>query len=426
MRVAVALCSVASASCGVARFVTPQRPEASPVPEAKDVAMRLFLIGDAGVPLEKDPVLASLAREVDADAARSVVVYLGDNIYPRGLPAEGTVWRKEAERRLDAQIEAVREEGARAFFIPGNHDWDKHSAAGWETVRRQGQYIDEKGGGSVSMEPKDGCPGPVVRDFDRTLRLVLLDTQWWLHAGPKPRDPDSSCPADSEKEVVTQLAAALKEADGRPVVVAGHHPLATGGSHGGYFSWQDHLFPLRARKSWLWIPLPVIGSLYPAARRGGASAQDISGTANRKMREALEGAFKDNPPLVYAAGHEHNLQVLKGGEAKYLIVSGAGAYGHVTQTVWTKETLFAAAASGYVRVDLEKTGRARLAVVTVAADGKTTEAMALDLTTGESTQEKPPPGTPETPQAPPRPEGHGTGAPPPERSGADEPPPDTR
>jgi hypothetical protein len=371
--------SSASASCGATRFSVPERPATQPIAEAQDVALRLFLIGDAGVPLEKDPVLASLAREVDADAARSVVVYLGDNVYPRGLPPEGSLARKEAERRLDAQIDAAREQGTTAFFVPGNHDWDKQSAGGWDAIRRQGEYIEAKGGGSVTMEPKDGCPGPVVRDFESTLRLVLLDTQWWLHAGPKPRDPESSCPADSEKEVLDQVTLALQQAEGRPVVVAAHHPLATGGSHGGYFSWQDHLFPLRARKSWLWIPLPGIGSLYPAARRGGASAQDIAGTANRRMREALSGAFEKSPPLVYAAGHEHNLQVFKGGSAKYLLVSGAGAYGHVTQTAWTSDTLFAAAASGYMRLDFEKGGRARLAVITVAADGKATEAAALDL-----------------------------------------------
>src|SRR5436309_11924013 len=31
--------------------------------------------------------------------------------------------------------------------------------------------------------------------------------------------------------------------------------------HGGHFGWQDHIFPLRNIKPWLWIPLPLIGSV---------------------------------------------------------------------------------------------------------------------------------------------------------------------
>jgi hypothetical protein len=348
------------------------------VPEAKDLDARVFLIGDAGVPIEKDPVLAALEEDVGADPAKAVVVYLGDNIYPRGLPPEKALGRKEAERRLDAQVDAAGAEGAAVLFIPGNHDWDKQGAGGWEAIKRQGEYLAAKG---AEIEPKGGCPGPAVRDVHERVRLVLLDTQWWLHTGPKPAGKDSPCPQKTEKEVVDALAVAIKDAGERRVVVAGHHPLATGGAHGGYFSWQDHIFPLRAARSWLWIPLPGIGSLYPGARRSGRSSQDVSSAANRKMREAIAGVFERNPPLVYAAGHEHNLQVLKAPHPKLLLVSGSGAYGHTTQSSWTNATLFARAASGYMRLDVEKSGRVRLAVVTVAADGKATERYAQDLTT---------------------------------------------
>ena len=369
-------------ACHVAPMVSaeppaPGVPQPASVRQAKDLDARVFLIGDAGVPLEKDPVLAALKKDVEVDSAKAVVVYLGDNVYPRGLPPEGALGRKDAQRRLDAQVDAARAAGSLVLFIPGNHDWDKQAAGGWDAIKRQGEYLAAKGG--AEMEPREGCPGPVVRDVHDRVRLVLLDTQWWLHAGPKP-GKESTCPQKTEKEVADALADAIKDAGDRRVIVAGHHPLATGGAHGGYFSWQDHIFPLRAAKSWLWIPLPVIGSLYPGARRAGASAQDLGSPQNRKMREALAGVFEKNPPLAYASGHEHNLQVLKAPNPKVLLISGAGAYGHVTQTSATASTLFARAASGYMRLDVEKSGRVRLAVVTVAADGKATESLALDLT----------------------------------------------
>ncbi len=368
---------------------TPKRVLKGPIPEAKDVDTRLFLIGDGGVPLAKDPVLASLSREVSADGSRAVVVFLGDNIYPRGLPVKEAVGRKEAERRIDAQVNAARAFGATAIFIPGNHDWDRMSPAGWDAIRRQGDYLRQKAIPSVRLEPEDGCPGPVVHDFNATLRLVILDTQWWLQPPPKP-GLSSSCPARTEAEVVDALTAALRDAGNRRVVVAGHHPLATGGEHGGHFTWEDHVFPLRATKSWLWVPLPGVGSAYPLSRMHGASAQDMSGAQNRRMREALSGVMQKQPPLVYAAAHDHNLQVLDGKNvARYLLVSGAGAFGHVSPTVWTKATLYAGALSGYMRIDFEKSGRSRLAVVALDARGKATEAASFDLAAEPAAQQPP-------------------------------------
>jgi hypothetical protein len=229
------------------------------------------------------------------------------------------------------------------------------------------------------MLPDEGCPGPVVRDLGQRLRLILIDTQWWLHPYEKPRHPDSPCPTDSETEVLDALGGAIASAGERYVVVAAHHPLATGGLHGGYFGWSDHVFPLRARKSWLWIPLPGLGSLYPWARRRGVSDQDMAGALNRKMREALEGVFSRTPPFAYAAGHDHNLQVISGKDVRYLIVSGAGYYGHVSRAAWTKETLFAQEASGYMVLEIGLDGRPRLGVVTVDAEGKTHEPWAATL-----------------------------------------------
>ncbi len=392
--VLVALAWACGALHGAGTAAAASRSPARAVPEAKDVDTRLFLIGDAGVPLTKDPVLASLSKEVTADPTHSVVVFLGDNIYPRGLPDPQAEGRKEAERRIDAQMSAVRAEGATAVFVPGNHDWNRMSPGGWEAILREGEYVREKGGPAMTLEPEDGCPGPVVRDVNQTLRLVLLDTEWWLQPPPKP-GPSSNCPSRTPAAVVDALSIALRTAGNRRVVVAGHHPLATGGEHGGHFSWEDHIFPLRAEKSWLWIPLPGIGSAYPLSRMYGASAQDMSGTLNRKMREALSGVMQKQTPLVYAAGHDHSLQVIDGKNvARYMLVSGAGAFGHVTPTAWTRQTLYAGALSGYMRIDFEKSGRARLGVVTLDADRKQKEAAAFELTAPAAAQKPPvPPAT---------------------------------
>ncbi len=353
----------------------PASPVAPAQPDA--VETRLFLIGDTGRPARKgEPVLRALGRDLSRDPPRSYVVFLGDNLYPRGLPREGDSRRPEMERRLDDQVDAVKAAGARGVFVPGNHDWEDGKPGGWEAVRRQQRRVEDRGAPLVSYRPRDGCPGPERVDVGSRLRLVLLDTQWWLHEGPKPLHPTSACPADSPEEVLAILRHDLETAGERQVVVAAHHPLRSGGPHGGHFTVRQHLFPLTEAKKWLWLPLPGIGSIYPLARRAGATPQDQGSDANRRMRQALEEVLRVRPPLAWASGHEHVLEVLTGRSARHLLVSGAGIYGHGSAVRSIENTRYASSRAGYMRLDLLRDGRVRLGVLVVARNGETREAHA--------------------------------------------------
>ncbi len=346
-------------------------PAPVPVLPPEKVVTSVYLIGDAGKPDSTgEPVLEALRQDIDSHRSEPVVVFLGDNVYPRGLPAPGRPGRRAAEFSLAAQVRVITSTGSRGFLVPGNHDWAKHGPDGWDAIRRQARFIDSVGGGAASLEPRGGCPGPVVADIGPRLRLILLDTQWWLHPGPRPEHPNSSCPTDSEREITDSLRGALTSSAGRMVVVAQHHPLMSGGVHGGYFGLVDHIFPLRAAKPSLWIPLPLLGSLYPTARAEGISSQDLGSRAYRHMIRSFSAAFRAAPPALHAAGHEHNLQVIKGGPARLHLVSGTGIYDHSGPAVAIRGTLFAKRASGFARLDIPRAGRARLAVIAVDQMGR--------------------------------------------------------
>jgi hypothetical protein len=107
----VTLASLAGGCATPRTIAVPAAPVPPAAPEAIDVT--LFLIGDAGAPSSPEPVLEALRREVQR-ARSPVIIYLGDNIYPRGMPASEAPDRADAERRVNAQLAVPRSTGARA------------------------------------------------------------------------------------------------------------------------------------------------------------------------------------------------------------------------------------------------------------------------------------------------------------------------
>ena len=371
----IAAALAAAAACTPA--LEPATLVPAPVAPKDSIELAIFLIGDAGSSAyDGEPVLLELALQ--SDSLRPVpqfVVFLGDNVYPRGVPPLGHPDRDDAERKIAAQVLAIRKGSAQGLLIPGNHDWDRQGRDGWNSIRRQDTLVAKFGKGAVRLLPSGGCPGPEVVDVGSRLRLIALDTEWWVHNDVKPYGPESPCATRTEREVTDSLAGALRDKGRRHAVVVTHHPLRSGGIHGGAFTLGDHIFPLRNFKSWLWIPLPLIGSIYPLARTMGISNQDISGKKYGAMRRALESAFAKNPPLVIASGHDHDLQVIRGGRpevtnAGYQLVSGSGILGHASIVRKIQGSLFEREAAGFMRLDITRDGRVRLAVTTVVEEGK--------------------------------------------------------
>lgn len=334
---------------------------------AAAVRQRVLLIGDAGGAEAQEPSLAALQAWAAEIPEKTVLIFLGDNIYPRGLPAENVPQRAEAEQRLLRQLQAVKVSGARGIFVPGNHDWAKGAPEGLDNLLRQEKLVNDFLPGENNFLPRGGCPGPVAVDLEG-VRIIILDTHWWLHRN---RKPSSGCPQGTEDAVLEELKFLLNSAGEREALIAAHHPLVSHGPHGGFFTWKDHLFPLTNLKRWLWVPLPVIGSLYPLFRWNVVKHdQDLSGERYRRMVQRISEVFAAQRPLVYTAGHEHSLQVLEGEKAaSYLLVSGAGSQTKITGVSDGENTLFAHSHTGFMALDFLAGGRVLLRVVEPETNG---------------------------------------------------------
>lgn len=104
------------------------------------------------------------------------MIFLGDNIYPVGMPDKDDSFRSLAENHLNAQIGVAQAFDGKTIFIPGNHDWYDQ---GLKNVEREKDYIEKALKDKNIWEPKVGCPLESIEISD-DVQLIILDSQWYL------------------------------------------------------------------------------------------------------------------------------------------------------------------------------------------------------------------------------------------------------
>jgi hypothetical protein len=296
------------------------------LPAENGLSYTVWLVGDAGEsnrnPL--DSALSLLRSQTRLANENSAVVFLGDNIYPSGLPEEGAEGREEAEDRLLAQLDAIEGFKGKPFFIPGNHDWNRMKPGGRESVLRQEEFIESYLKNDEVFFPENGCGDPVAVELSDDITLIMMDSQWWLQDWEGEPKINKGCDIKSRAELEARLAALIDEYDDTNMILAMHHPVFTQGSHNGFFPLKEHLFPLTYLNEGLYVPLPGIGSLHPVARFLGTSRQDNTHSLNKDLQDLILRATFRKDNMVIASGHEHNLQYFLE-EKKHFVVSGAGS-----------------------------------------------------------------------------------------------------
>jgi hypothetical protein len=134
----------------------------------------------------------------------------------------------------------------------------------------------------------------------------------------------TSCGID-EAGFKKQLADALAAAKGKNIIVAAHQPLFSTGPHSGYVGWKPHFFPLTDFNKKLYIPLPVLGSIYALVRAVGLSHQDLHNKHYKAYINTMLTELNGTSNVVFAAGHEHTLEYFAHSADLHEVLSGAGS-----------------------------------------------------------------------------------------------------
>lgn len=310
-----------------------------------------YLVGDAGN-LDQDEAFHNmnvLKDSLSKASQNSTLIFLGDNIYPVGMPKKDDKNRGLAEKKLDNQISLANNFSGKTIFIPGNHDWYNNGIKG---LNREEDYITDKFGDKNTFAPRNGCPIE-TRKINKKLTLILIDTEWVLADWSKNPGINEKCDLKTREDFYTELEDQLNKNQNKTIVVATHHPLITHGSHGGNYSWEKQIFPLENK-----IPLPILGSIVNLTRAtGGITHQDISNENYKNLADRIKTLISGRKNVVVVSGHDHNLQYIEQGDIRQ-IISGAGSKTEAAKATGNND--FSFGKNGYAELKISKSGNAEV------------------------------------------------------------------
>ncbi len=311
--------------------------EANTTPAGKEIAHSFYLIGDAGNASagNSTPALQAFQKAISQAPENSTALFLGDNIYPDGLPKKNDAARALAQHRLQVQIDAVKEFKGAAIFIPGNHDWYSDGTYG---LKRQEEFV-EAALGKNAFLPKNGCPIEKV-DISDDIVLILIDSEWYITNWDKHPNINDDCEIKTRQKFFDEYESLIKKARGKTTVVTIHHPMYTNGPHGGQYSAGQVI-----------KPVPVLGALVRKA--GGVSPADVQHPFYNELRKRIITLSQENEKVVFVSGHEHSLQYIINDNLPQ-IVSGSGSKISATRNV--RGSQFSYGAPGYARLDVYTDG----------------------------------------------------------------------
>jgi tartrate-resistant acid phosphatase type 5 len=288
---------------------------------AQEIERRLILIGDAGEINTKQEMLIPAAAELVLPD-KTMAYFLGDNIYPTGMGLDDSN-RLQSAAILRSQFEPFRERGVPVYFMAGNHDWDKSGPDGLAKIKAQEAYIHRLGDSNLRFVPSAGNLGPFVELLTDSVVTVIYDSEFWLF--PYHDTVQSADLSQQKKQFLANLANIAEEHSEKQLLVMSHHPMRSYGEHSLRFSVTDHIFPLRKVWKGLYIPLPVVGSIYPLLRSTVfRTAEDVKHPHYRELIESVTDALGNHPRVIYVSGHDHGLQLIQD-DTFTQVVSGSGA-----------------------------------------------------------------------------------------------------
>jgi Calcineurin-like phosphoesterase len=287
------------------------------------VRTRIYLIGDTGKKAVVSKNYLQFSQAITQDKP-SCVLFLGDNVYPKGIRPEGDKHHEEDVQKLHIQLGLLKNHKGQFYMIPGNHDWEMGKTNGLAQVKRERDLVNQYIKDSLTQYTPEqahyykptGLPGPERIELEG-ITIIMVDTDWWVHHQLFHKvDLIENSTKKTEKLFFEQFDTYLKEANdkGNKIFVMTHHPLYLTGKN------SKPMQPLRFLVNY--TPLAVFGvaGLYRAAR--GMSPQP----SYKRMVRKFENHIAQYKHVIWLSGHDHDQQLIEKNNVTQIVCGNGGEH----------------------------------------------------------------------------------------------------
>ncbi|MUU78752.1 metallophosphoesterase [Winogradskyella endarachnes] len=312
-------------------------------PTDKEIEHSYYLIGDAGYSHlgESPKALKAFKKKLEGADKNSTAIFLGDNVYPKGIPNKSSSSYELSKHRILIQTEAVKNFKGKTIFIPGNHDWYSDVKG----LKNQEKLVEEALGKNTFL-PENGCAIEKIH-VSEDVELIIIDTHWYINNWNNQPTINDDCEIKTRQDFLDEYSNLIKKARGKTTIVALHHPMYTNGAHGGQFSFKNHM-----------SPVPIFGTVKNLIRKtSGLSNADLQNTYYNELKNRLVTLAQVNKKVVFVSGHEHNLQYLVE-DNLHQIVSGSGSKTSAVRNIGSG--IFGYATLGFATLHVYKDGSAHV------------------------------------------------------------------
>lgn len=272
------------------------------------VKYNLFVLGNLAELKVNDPFFDRLDQLIEEQSGEVIVLLAGDFLDDNGLDLTPSEQEKEKLNRLLQ----IGNESTQLLFLPGDREWDNAGKKGLKKVKFLEEYLVNNGGQRHHFLTEKGCPGPEVFDVGDHLRILALNTHWFVHDHRRPEEEDADCDLLNESELWEELEDLVQSDGDRNVVIAAHHPALSYGRYAGYRQVAQHFLP------------PVVGTFMAAYHQNIGNYKDLSCQGMDTYSGRFESLLERFHGLIYVSGHEYDIQV-NSREDNYHITSGSAA-----------------------------------------------------------------------------------------------------
>ena len=260
---------------------------------------------------ESNPVVTALAKALENDTEATLLL-LGNNASNKGVSDQNS-----SKANLKRYAEVLQPFSKRMYFIPGFSDWK----SGLKGLKDQENYLEDLFDNKNIFQPEKGCPLEKI-EINDNIDLLILDSQWALADWDNIPNINDACDIKNKTEFYVEVEHEIIKSQGKTVLIAMYHPIASYGKHGNAYTF-------------------------------GIGSQNLNNTYYEAYSKRLLTIAQQSKNVVFLSGLEQNMQFII--EKKIpTIISGAG--GQIQNAKQGNHSLAAINEKGFTKIIDYKNG----------------------------------------------------------------------